>query len=116
MPEQKGVPSMSFRDHPLMRYRGVPSWPPTWTWTGGREDKCPKGEVGVLRGITQSNIQPANRWFLLSTMKESSYGAVLTVDSHVFCTQIVRFLQEHCYNRPIVEIGGLDLTHSFLDT
>ncbi len=26
----KRVPSMFFRDHPLMRYRGVPSWPPDW--------------------------------------------------------------------------------------
>ena len=43
--------------------------------------------------------------------EESSYIGSLTVDSHVFCTQIVRFLQEHCYNRPIAEIGGLDITH-----
>ena len=103
---------MSFRDHPLMHYRGVPSWPPTWTWTGRRENKCPKGEVGVLRGITQSNIQPANRCFLFIDYEESSYTGGLTVDYHAFCTQIVRFLQEHGYNRSIAEIGGLDLPHT----
>ena len=37
---------MVFRDHPLMRYRGVPSWPPDWIWTDGLEDKRPKGEIG----------------------------------------------------------------------
>jgi hypothetical protein len=103
---------MLFRDHPLMRRRGVASWPPTWTWTGGPENRHPKGEVGVLRGVTQSNIQPANRCFLFIDHEESSYGAVLTVDSGDFCTKIVRFLQALC-NRPIAEIGGLELPHSF---
>ena len=101
---------MLIRDHPLMRYRGVPSWPPAWTWTGGVEHKYPKGEIGVLRRVAQSNIQLSNRCFLFIDHEESSYIGDLTVDNHTFCAQIVRFLQEHCYNRPIVEIGGLDLT------
>ena len=93
-----------------MRYRGVPSWPPDWVWTDGLEDKRPKGEVGVFRLATQSNIQPANRLFLFIDYEGSSYGGVLTVDNHGFCTQIVRFLQEHCCNRSIAEIGSLDLS------
>jgi hypothetical protein len=104
---------MSLRDHPLMYHRGLPSWPPIWTWTGGREDKWPKGEVGVLRCVTQSNIESANRCFLFIDYEGSfSYGGVLTVDSHVFCTEIVRFLQEHCRNRSIAEIGSLDLSYT----
>ena len=102
---------MSLREHPLMRYRGVASWPPNWTWTGGGEDKSPKGEVGVLRWVSESNIQPANRCFLFIDFEESSYGGVLTVDYHAFCTNIVRFLQAH-YNRPVAEIGDLDLSPS----
>ena len=102
---------MLFRDHPLMHYRGVPSWPPDWVWTGGLEDKCAKGEVGVFRRVAQSNIQPSNRCFLFIDYEESSYIGGLTVDNHAFCAQIVRFLQEHCNNRPIAEIGGLDLPH-----
>ena len=104
---------MSVRDHPLMRYRGVPSWPPNWTWSGVGEDKAPKGEVGVLRSVSESNIQPANRCFLFIDHEGSSYGGVLTVDYHAFCTQIVRFLQEDCYNRPIAEIGSLELSETF---
>jgi hypothetical protein len=44
--------------------------------------------------------------------EESTYIGDLTVDSHAFCAQMVRFLQEHCYNRPIAEIGGLELPHA----
>ena len=84
----KGVPSMSLRDHPLMRYRGVASWPPNWTWTGGLEDKSPKGEVGVFRRVSESNIQPANRCFLFIDFEESSYVGV-------FNSRLPRFLHQY---------------------
>jgi len=63
--------------------------------------------------VAQSNIQPSNRWFLFIDFEESSYIGCLTVDDHGFCAQIVRFLQQHCYNRPIAQIAGLDLSHTF---
>ncbi len=91
-----------------MRYRDVPSWPPDWIWTHGLEDKHPIGEVGVLRRVIKFHIQPSNRCFLFIDHEESSYGGVLIVDNQHFCTKIVRFLQA-LYNRPIAEIGGLDL-------
>jgi hypothetical protein len=103
---------MLLRDHSLMRYRGVPSWPPDWLWTDGLEDKRPKGEIGVFRRVVLSNIQPSNRCFLFIDYEESSYIGGLTVDDHAFCAQIVRFLQQH-YNRPVAEIGSLDLSHTF---
>ena len=106
------VRSVLLRDHPLMRYRGVPSWPPDWIWLYGLEDKCPKGEVGVLRRVIKFHIQPSNRCFLFIDYEKSSYGGDLTVDDHAFCAQIVRFLEMHCYNRPIAEIGGLALSHT----
>jgi hypothetical protein len=55
-------------DHPLMRYRGVPSWPPDWVWRNGLEDKRRKGEIGVFRRVAQSSIQPTTDGFFLSTM------------------------------------------------
>ena len=99
---------MVFRDHPLMRYRGVPSWPPDWIWTDGLEDKHPKGEIGVFRRVAQSNIQPSNRCFLFIDYEKSSYIGDLTVDDSVFCDQITKLLQGYC-NRPIAEIDGLEL-------
>jgi hypothetical protein len=101
---------MLLRDHPLMHYRGVPSWPPNWVWTDGSEEKRPKGEIGVFRRLVESNIQPSNRCFLFIDYEESSYIGDLTVDDHAFCAQIVRFLQAHCYNLPIAEIGSLNLS------
>ena len=91
---------MSLREHPLMYHRGVPSWPPIWTWTGEGEDKSPKGEVGVLRWVSESNIQPVNKCFLFIDHEGSSYGGVLTVDYHAFCAKIVRLLQAHYNYRP----------------
>jgi hypothetical protein len=103
---------MFLRNHPLLHYRGLPSWPPYWVWTGGLGDKRPKGEVGVLRRVAEFYTQQSNRCFLFIDYQESSYGGVLTVNNHDLCTKIVRFLQAH-YNRPIVEIGGLELPHTF---
>ena len=99
---------MLLRDHPLMSYNGVPSWPPEWVWTNGGEDKRPKGEIGIFRGVVESNVQPSNRCFLFIDYEKSSYIGGLTVDDHDFCTQIVSFLQQH-YNRTISEIGDLDV-------
>ena len=102
---------MLLRDHPLMSYKGMPSWPPAWIWTDGLEDKRPKGEIGVFRRVVQSNIQPSNRCFLFIDYEESSYIGCLTVDDSVFCDQIAKLLQAHC-DRPIAEIGSLELPGS----
>ena len=80
---------MLLRNHPVMSYCGVPS--------------CP--------AVAQSNIQPSKD-FLFIDFEESSYIGYLTVDDHGFCAQLVRFLQAHSYNRPIAEIGSLDLSYT----
>jgi hypothetical protein len=99
---------MLLRDHPLMSYKGFPSWPPVWLWIYGEEDKGPKGEIGVFRRVVQSKIQPSNRCFLFIDYEKSSYIGDLRVDDCVFCDQITKFLQG-CCNRPIAQIGGLEL-------
>jgi hypothetical protein len=48
---------MELRNHPLMTYKGVCSWPPAWLWRGGYETTYPDGEVGILKDVT---ISPAN--------------------------------------------------------
>ena len=35
---------MLLRDHPLMMYNGIRSWPPVWVWKGGNDNTNPKGE------------------------------------------------------------------------
>ena len=43
--------------------------------------------------------------------EESFYMGGLTVDDPVFCSQIVKFLQEHCYGRSLAGIGALDVSN-----
>jgi hypothetical protein len=102
---------MLLRDHPLMSYCGVPSWPPKWTWTGGPENNHPRGEIGILREVVLSNVLPrADRCFLYIDHDGSSYIGCLLIDD-AFCSQIAKLLQG-CCNRPIAEIGSLNLSHN----
>jgi hypothetical protein len=102
---------MLLRDHPLMQYHGVPNWPPAWTWTDGPENRHPRGEIGILRGIVPSKISPVERCFLYIEYEKSEYIGCLLFDESAFCGQIIKLLQG-CCNRPIAEIGSIDLAHT----
>ena len=100
---------MLLRDHPLLNYRGAPSWPPVWRWTGGLENSQPRREeIGILREVTISNIQPAERCFLHIEHEGSTYVGCLLIEDQDFCRQIVSVLQGYL-NRPIAAIGSLDI-------
>jgi hypothetical protein len=100
---------MLLRNHPLMAYRGVPMWPPAWTRTDGLENRRAAGEIGILRKVMSSDVLPG--CFLYIDYKESSYIGCLLFDDRAFCNQIVNLLKG-CRNRPIAEIGSLDLAHT----
>jgi hypothetical protein len=102
---------MLLRDHPLMCYEGVPNWPPTWTWIDGLENKRPRGEIGILKAVSLSKLLPANRSYLYIDHEGSSYLGCLLFDDRAFCRHLTEILQI-CCNRPIAEIGGLDLSHT----
>ena len=102
---------MLLRDHPLMTYRGVRNWPPTWMWIGGLEKKSPRGEIGILRKVSLSKLQPINRCYLYIYYEGSSYMGCLLFDDSAFCKHITGVLQ-FCVNRPIAEIGRLDLSYT----
>jgi hypothetical protein len=102
---------MLLRDHPLMSRYGVPNWPPVWTWVDGVENKTPKGEVGILRWVALTGIQPTDRCYLYIDYEESSYMGCLLFDDHAFCSYLAKLLDNYC-NRPISEIGSLDLSHT----
>src|SRR5262245_23641092 len=100
---------MLLRCHPLFSYRGMHSWPPTWTWIAGLDNKHPKGEIGILRRVQESKVQPSNRCFLYMDFDDSSYLGCLLCADHAFCTQIVRVLEANL-NKPIRQIGSLDIS------
>ena len=102
---------MLLRNHPLMRYRGLSNWPPAWLWIDGVENKHPRGEIGILTSVEVSNVPPANRCFLSIDYEGSSYMGCLLFDDVAFCQDIVEPLQSSC-NRPIAEIGRLDVSYT----
>jgi len=102
---------MLLRDHPLMSRHGVRNWPPVWTWVDGPENKSPRGEIGILIWASLSGIQPPDRCYLLINHEGSSYMGCLLFDDPAFCRYIAKLLDSHS-NRPIAELGGLDLSHT----
>src|SRR5215475_13181769 len=101
---------MLLRDHPLMSYHGIPSWPPVWTFVTGLEKKHPRrGEIGILKKVTVSNVRAADRCFLHIDYEGSTYVGCLLVEDPVFCDQIVALLQGYV-NRAIEDIRSLDIT------
>ena len=70
---------MLLRDHPLLNHRGVPSWPPSWTWISGLDNDHPVGEIGILRDVQLPNIEPADRCFLYIDFDGVSYIGCLLI-------------------------------------
>jgi hypothetical protein len=103
---------MLFRDHPLMKYRGVLSWPPVWMWVDDLGRKHALGEVGVLQRVLPADVEPADRCFLFIDYSGSTYVGCLLIDNPAFCDRLVELLQG-CYNRRIAEIGSMDVSHFF---
>lgn len=101
---------MELRYHPLMsRYGGIHNWPPAWVWISGKENKHPKGEVGVLRDVRLSMIPP--RCYLVIEFDEADYMGCLLFDDRAFCLQVYHLLKDHC-GEPIQTIAELDLSHT----
>src|ERR1041385_7723885 len=79
-----------------MSYRGQHSWPPTWMWTGKGENKYPRGEVGVLKEVHISILDPSqpdshrpyNRIYLFMEYRDSGYVGCLLFDDPTACRQI----------------------------
>lgn len=104
--------TMEVRDHPLLSYRGVHSWPPVWNWLGDGINRHPRGEVGILKEVKVPVISPFSRRFLIIEYKKAMYMGCLLIDDLRFCDQIGRLLQRHC-SESIESIGSLDLSHLF---
>ena len=102
---------MLLREHPLLNHRGVPGWPPAWLWTAGLQNTHPRGEIGILRDVTPSNIEPSDRCFLYIDYEGSAYLGCLFIEDIAFCRLVVELLRAN-RNRPITEIGSLELSYT----
>jgi hypothetical protein len=102
---------MKLRDHPLISYRDVHSWPPTWLWRGGKKHTRPHGEVGILKEVILTSIEPCSMCFLIMECEGGEYMGILRFEDSGLCREIYRVLLRHC-GRPIQEIGEIDLSHT----
>jgi len=104
---------MFLRDHPLMSYRDIPTWPPRWHARGDGIDPPIAGEVGVLTEVTIYQPSPQNRaspqLFLFMEHHGHRYIAAVLFSDAAFCAQVGRLLQKH-YGRTLTDIGNLDLS------
>src|SRR5215813_1726769 len=76
---------MLLRDHPLMMYNGIRSWPPVWVWSGGNNTTNPKGEVGILHDAILSNVPPNSTCFLIMEHLGAEYIGALLLSDRNFC-------------------------------
>ncbi|HEX9787243.1 MAG TPA: hypothetical protein VGB09_04415 [Candidatus Binatia bacterium] len=95
-----------------MSYRGLSNWPPIWTWRGGQENKRARGEVGVLRDVFYSRVEPRSRVYLIVEHDGEEYMGSLLFNDPAFCGQIFELLDKQRGSR-VVEIGSLDVNHLF---
>lgn len=100
---------MELREHPLLSFGGHRSWPPAWTWIGGKSDKYLTGEIGVLKEI-RTPEWPAKKSYLIIEYDEALYMGCLMTREPAFCRQLCTLLQDQ-RGRSIQAIGGLDVSH-----
>ena len=102
---------MGLRDHPLISYRGLPSWPPAWTPANPKGHLKPlRGEIGRLEYVLP-NKTLNNRCFLIIEYEGNAYVGCLFIEDAIFCAQLVTIFQNHA-GLTIKEIGDLDLAGS----
>src|SRR5262245_31373850 len=102
---------MFLRDHPLMRYRGNRSWPPSWLWRAGNDTTNPQGEVGILRDVIPSTIEPYDRCFLVMEYRGAEYIGALLLSDTAFCRQIFGVLFQN-RGKTMQEIGNINLRYT----
>jgi hypothetical protein len=102
---------MLLRDHPLMFYKGNRSWPPAWLWTAGYDNTHPQGEIGILKAVLRSHIQPPDRCFLIMEHCGAEYVGALLLNNPAFCAEIVEVLMQHL-GETVRQIGDIDLSYT----
>jgi hypothetical protein len=99
---------MRLRNHRLASYDGTRTWPPSWSWRGGDDNKDPMGEVGILKEVIPCSIKPANRCYLIMEYEGAEYLGVLRFDSYSFCQRVYDLLLQHC-GESIKQIGAIEM-------
>ena len=99
---------MNLRDHPVMNFHGMKSWPPVWVNTHEAPAQRMVGEIGVLVS-TRFYADLPKRIFLRMEFEKQYYLACLAFGEAGFCEQLNEIFQTHI-GHSIKEIGDLDLS------
>jgi hypothetical protein len=100
---------MLLRDHPLLTYQSIRSWPPAWLYCRGFDNTHPRGEVGILKNVFVSSVHPSTRCYLIMEHAGGEYMGDLSISDVAFCVQIYAMLLRHC-GKTIREIGDIDIS------
>jgi hypothetical protein len=101
---------VELRNHPLISYHGLPSWPPTWSPANPKSDlKSLRGEIGRLKYVLPNKT--SDRCFLIIEHENEAYIGCLFFDDRIFCAQMVTILGNHA-GLTVKEIGDLDLSRT----
>lgn len=110
--------AIKLRDHPLLSYRKVCSWPPFWVFLYPPANESPirrdttslQGEVGILKEVRRWDLRE-HKCFLYIEHENSTYLGCLFVQDSAFCQRLYELLRG-CCGRPIKEIGDMDVSHA----
>ena len=92
------------RDHPLMSYRGMASWPPVWCRKG---EQTLSGEIGIL--VNADSDRSGKKSYLTIDFENRRYLGTLLFSEEKMCWFITRALKNRL-GLSIKEIGDLDMS------
>jgi hypothetical protein len=100
---------MKLRDHPLVQ------WPPAWLWRDGSDDTRPVGEVGLLKDVILSGVEPRDRCFLVMQHMGAEYIGCLSFQDSAFCLETYEILRNY-FDNLIHDIGDMEISFSPMET
>lgn len=99
---------MTFKDHPIMKYRGTSNWPPSYLTQDYRQELL--DEFAILRHVRLDSNVP-DRIFLTVEMDGLGYVGYLKFDDSRFRSEFLRAIKKHL-NKPISTIGDSEFADS----
>jgi hypothetical protein len=102
---------MKLRDHSLMFYRGLSNWPPAWVGRDAKQSQRLGGEIGILKNVIRSKMEPLNRLYLTIEHEGEEYLGALLFDDQFACQRTYKLLLRH-RGKLIHKIGEIDVPES----
>ena len=103
---------MKLRNHPLMFYRGISTWPPIWVQSRFRGlHKKLSGEIGVLKQVHLGLGDRSPRCYLVIEHDRERYVGTLLFDDPAFCFLLISILAGRI-GWSIEAIGDMDLSYT----